>query len=373
MDKAEAYAIGIVTCLAHERAAVKAMLDEEHDPPTDFNKSADDDNVYTWGKIGDHNLVIASLPEGMYGISAAAICAHAMSESLPHIRLGLLVGIGAGLPGQQYDQKAGKTRPKRDIKLGDVIVSRPDANNGGVIQFDAEKIKKVDGGIELEQIDNLKPPPTALLNALTALKAAHEMEDSALPVHLAQALVKYPKMTPKFSYPPEHPNGKSQPEAEYTDDEEDEQGKQPVSVTKDKYFRASYQHTGEEGCEKCDPKNVIHRRKRDSSHAKIFYGTIASGNKVIKDAEERDAIVHQLEDNDIELLCIEMEAAGLMNTFPCIVIRGISDYGDSHKNDMWQRYAALTAAAFAKEFLSYVDVQQMERGPYVGDLMAIDQ
>ena len=30
-----------------------------------------------------------------------------------------------------------------------------------------------------------------------------------------------------------------------------------------------------------------------------------------------------------------MEAAGLMDSFPCIVIRGIYDYADSHKNKMW--------------------------------------
>ncbi|RYP21593.1 hypothetical protein DL767_009233 [Monosporascus sp. MG133] len=46
-----------------------------------------------------------------------------------------------------------------------------------------------------------------------------------------------------------------------------------------------------------------------------------------------------------------MEAAGLMNDFPCLVMRGICDYGDSHKNDGWQRYAAAAAAAYAKEFL----------------------
>ncbi|KAH6625498.1 ankyrin repeat protein, partial [Boeremia exigua] len=49
-----------------------------------------------------------------------------------------------------------------------------------------------------------------------------------------------------------------------------------------------------------------------------------------------------------------MEAAGLMNNFPCLVIRGISDYADSHKNDRWQPYAAATAAAYAKELSSVV-------------------
>jgi hypothetical protein len=49
-----------------------------------------------------------------------------------------------------------------------------------------------------------------------------------------------------------------------------------------------------------------------------------------------------------------MEAAGLMNDFPCLVIRGICDYADSHKNNTWQPYAAATAAAYAKEVLSVI-------------------
>jgi hypothetical protein len=53
-----------------------------------------------------------------------------------------------------------------------------------------------------------------------------------------------------------------------------------------------------------------------------------------------------------------MEAAGLYN-FPCLVIRGICDYADSHKNKMWQEYAAATAAAFAKELLLFVPPNQV--------------
>ena len=53
-------------------------------------------------------------------------------------------------------------------------------------------------------------------------------------------------------------------------------------------------------------------------------------------------------------MCFEMEAAGLMNDFPCLVVRGICDYTDSHKNKKWQPYAAATAAACAKEILSII-------------------
>jgi nucleoside phosphorylase len=82
----------------------------------------------------------------------------------------------------------------------------------------------------------------------------------------------------------------------------------------------------------------------------VHYGTIASGNRVIKNAIERDRISADLGG----VLCFEMEAGGLMNSFPCLVIRGICDYADSHKNKRWQPYAAGTAAAYAKEVLSSI-------------------
>lgn len=59
-----------------------------------------------------------------------------------------------------------------------------------------------------------------------------------------------------------------------------------------------------------------------------------------------------------DILCFEMEAAGIAIEFPCIIIRGVSDYADSYKNNAWQHYAAAAAAASAKELLSYVAPEQ---------------
>jgi len=67
----------------------------------------------------------------------------------------------------------------------------------------------------------------------------------------------------------------------------------------------------------------------------------------MRDGPTRDQISSEFG----EVLCFEMEAAGLMNSFPCLVIRGICDYADSHKNKRWQPYAAGAAAAYAKELL----------------------
>lgn len=98
------------------------------------------------------------------------------------------------------------------------------------------------------------------------------------------------------------------------------------------------------------------RPPRNRNVPVIHYGTIASGNQVMKDGITRDRLREQL-----DVLCFEMEAAGLMDSFPCLVIRGISDYADSHKNKRWQEYAAATAAAYAKELLCII------RGKYVAD------
>jgi len=74
----------------------------------------------------------------------------------------------------------------------------------------------------------------------------------------------------------------------------------------------------------------------------------------MKDAIARDRLI-----KEFDVLCFEMEAAGLMNNFPCVVIRGICDYSDSHKNDAWQGYTAATAASYAKELLSIIPKSQI--------------
>ena len=86
----------------------------------------------------------------------------------------------------------------------------------------------------------------------------------------------------------------------------------------------------------------------------MHYGLIASADQLIKDAIARDRLT-----KEHDVLCFEMEAAGLKNNFPCVVIRGIRDYSDSHKNDMWQGYAAVTAASYAKELLRMIPEHQI--------------
>lgn len=119
----------------------------------------------------------------------------------------------------------------------------------------------------------------------------------------------------------------------------------------DRLFRSEYLHeTPEagEGCSQCMTDWEIHRNPRNSEKPVIHYGLIGSSNQVVRSADYRDRM------QSLGILCFEMEAAGLMDTFPCLVIRGICDYSDSHKSKVWQPYAALTAAAYARDLLRVV-------------------
>jgi len=83
----------------------------------------------------------------------------------------------------------------------------------------------------------------------------------------------------------------------------------------------------------------------------------------------KDALIRDRLAAEKDVLCFEMEAAGLMNHFPCLVIRGICDYSDSHKNKEWQGYAAMAAAAYAKDLLSRIAPNRVEAEKRASELL----
>jgi nucleoside phosphorylase len=309
-----AYGIGIICALVEEKAAMEMMLDEEHEK---LDQKSGDHNSYTLGRIGKHNVVIACLPGGHQGKAAATTVAVHMMYSFP-IKLGLMVGIGGGIPSQIPT-----------IRLGDVVVSMPEGTHGGVIQYDLGKLES-DG---FRRKGHLDKPPKALLSAITSLRAQHERKDPDFPRYLT-AIANNRRVATKYGF----------------------QGAQH-----DRLFASEAVHPKDHhDCHHCvSSLRMIHRDDRDDDTPQVFYGTILSGDMVMKNGEERDRRAAA-----DKAICFEMEAAGLMNDFPCLVIRGISDYSDSHKNDRWQPYAAATAAAYAKELLVALSVREVdELGP----------
>ncbi|OWT43384.1 Ankyrin repeat protein [Pochonia chlamydosporia 170] len=324
LDNPDSYTVAWIAALPIERAAAEAMLDEEHAAPTGFTRNQTDTNVYTWGRVGQHNIVIVSLAAGDYGTTSAATTASSLLASLPSIRVGLFVGIGGGIARPDED---------RDIRLGDIVVSQPDGTSGGVCQYDLIKAKS---GDKRERKGFLGRPPTVLLNALAKIQGVHEQKDSEVPSFLQEMLEKHPKMGKRSKKNP---------------------GYAHQGVDNDRLFKASCDHVPGPDCRCCDTAGEVQRDPRDATDPEIHYGIIASGNTLVKDAAARDRIVTDVGE---DCICFEMEAAGLMNHFPCLMIRGICDYADSHKNDRWQRYASATAAAYAKELLAYVPAAEVQ-------------
>ena len=285
------------------------MLDEAHE--NSFYQDAQDKNNYILGRIGSHNVVLAGLPSRKAGAISARTAAMSMLSTFPSIRngFGLMVGIGGGAPSSEHD-----------IRLGDVVVSEPDECYGGVVQYDYGKTEAEN---EFRITGHLNRPPDILLNALTTLKAKHELEDHEILNHVSAGFSKYPKMQAKYSL------------------HED---------LVDQLFDSGHPHCNTEPtCEKCNASQLVIRQPRSDKEPVIHYGLIASANQVMKHGETRDRLMRKL-----NVKCFEMEAAGLMDCFSCLVIRGISDYADSHKNDSWQMRAAAVAAAYAKELLCIV-------------------
>src|SRR5712664_3389640 len=150
----EDYTVAWICALPLEAAAAKANLDKTH---LQLSQSAADDNAYMLGEISGHNIVIACLPSGVYGTVSAATVAANMRTTFPSIRFGLMVGIGGGVPST-----------KNDIRLGDVVVSKPTGILGGEMQY--EYGKTVSSGV-FQQTGMMNQPPPVLLNAIAQLHA----------------------------------------------------------------------------------------------------------------------------------------------------------------------------------------------------------
>ncbi|KAE8141248.1 hypothetical protein BDV38DRAFT_279154 [Aspergillus pseudotamarii] len=334
------YTVGLVCALAKEQTAAIAMLDERHE---DLLNPAHDHNAYTLGSMSNHNVVIACLPKGEVGTNSAATVATRMISTFPSIRFGLMVGIGGGVP------------PK--VRLGDVVVSTPAGGFPGVVQWDMGKAEQRQ---TFRQTGVLNNPPSALLTALTKLESKHDMEGSSIPQYLDDLMIKWPKLAPRYS------------KSEKLEDvcfEADYDHVTAITTHSDKGLGKKRNHDGQmikqeaTDCRFCDRRRTLKRQPQDML---VHYGLIASGNQVIKDAVFRDRINARLGG---DVLCFEMEAAGLMNSFPCAIIRGICDYCDSHKNKDWQEHAAGVAAAFAKEFLSVIPPTQVTETPAAAEVM----
>lgn len=283
------YTVAWIAPLEIEARAARRMLDHEH--PGKFASKIGDGYIYTGGDINGHNVVIATFPaDHPYGTSSATALASDLREKFPNLWFGLLVGIAAGLPSSFGN-------PPLDIRLGDVLVALGVGDNPAILNYQFGK----------ETLDGFQLSPRGVLPKTEQI------------VRAAIGKIKSADSANNFS-------------RYYTGVEEID----PIFADPGQAEDHFYQNY-----------SLASRKPRlQAERTRVWYGTIGSGDTLMKNAQKRD----ELRDK-YKVIGLEMEAAGVMNILPVGVVRGVSDYGDDLKNKIWQPYAALTAAAYAKGIL----------------------
>ncbi|KAH8692058.1 WD40-repeat-containing domain protein [Talaromyces proteolyticus] len=324
------FAIAIICALTLEAEAVEELFDKTYDRLGEFyKKQPGDDNAYVNGRIGAHNVVLCYMP-GM-GKGNAASVASSLKISYKRIEVALIIGICGGAPYLSNQE---------EIFLGDVIIG------DAVVEYDFGR--QHPGGFDRKTgvKDTLGRPNQEIRSLLAGLQAKRSRRElQAKMLHHLQEI----------------------------------QGSQldwgrPNSVD-DILFEASYQHkhygsishprclclddTSDNACEAaletictrlgCDEDRICRRRHRTEHYnPRVHIGKFASADTVMRSGIHRDNIIGRE-----EVIGFEMEGAGVWDNIPCIIIKGVCDYADSHKNKAWQAYAAATGAATAKAFLEY--------------------
>ncbi|RAH46266.1 Pfs, NB-ARC and TPR domain protein [Aspergillus brunneoviolaceus CBS 621.78] len=311
------FAIAIICALPLEAEAVEALFDKTYDRlGKHYGKQRGDANAYLNGRIGKHDVVLCYMPG--VGKGSAAAVASSLLVSYTSIELALVVGTCGGAP----------SPPKyQEIFLGDVIIS------DSVIEYDFGRQYPGGPGREIR----------ALLNGLRTENALSEMQDQT-----QQYLHSLQQTGTGWCHP----------------------------GVRDILFNASYLHkhskpasfarcscsttdAADQICEEalrkecdelnCDPSQQVRCREiSDAIRTSIYIGPVASADTVIKSGQYRDQIV-----NREKVIAFEMEGTGVWDNVPCVIIKGVDNYADSHKGKVWQAYAAATGASVAKAFLEY--------------------
>ncbi|KAL2850313.1 hypothetical protein BJY01DRAFT_261588 [Aspergillus pseudoustus] len=337
--------IAIICALSSEANAVLCSLDEYwRDAQHTYRKAPGDDNSYAFGRIGRHAVVVATLPR--MGKIRASSAASTLKVSFGFIKLALLVGICGAVP-----YKSDGT----EIILGDVIISE------SLVELDFGR--QLEDGFERRRDTMFEAPRpreevAGLLNQIKTPFKLREMQDG-LARHLGD-LMRRP--TIQTTYP---------------------------VVSQDSLFEPNYIHKHQYGCAGCSAPDAICRAAQTAScdqlgcdrsrlvprlrlpvasanqrpTHRIHFGTIGTADMVMRSSKHRDELAKKE-----GIIAFEMEGAGLWTKFNCLVIKGVCDYADSHKNKDWQAYAAAVAAAAAKEVLGQYAPPEKSASPGISDV-----
>lgn len=289
--------IGIITALPKEYAAVAALFKNSREY---FTTEAGNNQRYTIGEVpaaqgGRHTVVLALLP--VIGIGMAAARTALLLEQFPRVRDILMVGIAGGAPSPET--------PDEHVRLGDIVIS----NQYGVIQYDS--IKRTMHEVIYRPLP--RPPSSRLLSTVRYLEALEMKGERPWLIYVKQVAKKLKRFRP------------------------DERTDVLMSFTE-------------------PPTVILHPtdKKRKRGQPRVFVGPIASANMLLKDPALRDELRQKF-----GIKAVEMEGAGIADATwdqgaGYLVIRGICDYCDPSKGDVWQDYAAIVAAGYTRALLENI-------------------
>ncbi|KAL8371593.1 hypothetical protein RB595_001409 [Gaeumannomyces hyphopodioides] len=323
----EDFDIAVVCALTLEADPVVALLDSQYDNRR-LSIPSSDNIAYVTGALSNHNVVIAFLPEP--GRSGSAAVAQTLRRTFPNISLALVVGVCGSVP---FFAQEGR---QVEVLLGDVVISQ------GIVRYDYGR--QTPQGFEVKTLsrDLLARPSEKLRSRMALVQSINSRERLASKMAEYMAVLRQGSPRLRASYP---------------------------TACTDSLYLPSYRHQergkscSEAGCGR-NARLVPRGRLAAFSVSRlagiscavpgslplepeVHFGWTASADRVMRDGNERDLVARSL-----EVVNFEMEGAGVAEKFDCVVIKGVADYADSHKNDGWQRYAAATAAACAKAFIS---------------------
>ncbi|KAK6514614.1 hypothetical protein TWF281_004812 [Arthrobotrys megalospora] len=341
------FEIAIICALKPEYEAVELLIDHfwDDDEGEPYRRAPGDENTYKNGRIGEHNVVLLLLPG--IGKAHAAKASASLRSSYRRLQLTLLVGVCGGVP--RYGGGA-------EVILGDVVISR------SIVQYDLGRrfpnefrSRMVPGDI----FETTNADIRAFLGTMETCRNLSRLESRTLH-HLGTIQRKPHKEHDKYNYP-----GVS--EDRLYDSASRHKHHHTLNCNTCNRCIKNVDPVCDDALEmlctelQCDERQIVSRRRLrlkegapslrqvgtiDSQQPTMHFGRMASGDTVMKSGIDRDMIARQH-----NVIAFEMEGAGIWDNLPCIIIKGVCDYADCHKNKKWQNFAAATAASAMKALL----------------------
>ena len=324
----EDYHVAIICALGIESKAVTGIFDKIHETSVNlWCKTNGDHNAYTTGRIGKHNVVLTYMP-GL-GKANASTVASTIKTTFRNIALALVVGICGGAP-------CTLGKDTKDIHLGDVVISteikQTDLGRNYSDSFIAKTSNEGNHGLPARSIQSFL---SKLQNLHSSLETKVRSGTQALLSHFSyQAPDVKSEILYDSNYLHKHHESSNRPQCRIC-------SSSPIAVC-DQSRSLSCQDLS------CDTKKENQQwRENVFKGPAIHFGPISSTDTVLKNGAARDALIA-----NHKVIAFEMEGAGVSNTdLPTIVVKGVCDFADSHKNKDWQEYAAITAAAGSRVLL----------------------